>query len=157
MILVALGTQDKQFFRLVRIIDNAINKGIIKDEVVVQLGSTKYSSSNMKMYSYISGDKLQKFMDEADLIVCHGGVGIITDSLKKGKKVFAMPRLREFNEHRNNHQNQLVDKFNELGYIKKITSYDNFVKEYKKLDKFKPKKPTFNNKKILDIISDFIG
>lgn len=157
MILVALGTQDKQFYRLVRIIDNAINKGIIKDEVIVQLGSTKYSSSNMKLYDYISGDKLQKLMDKADLIICHGGVGIITDSLKKGKKVFAMSRLKEFNEHRNNHQIQLVDKFNDLGYIKKITSYDDFVKEYKKIDKFKPKKPVFDNKKILDLVSDFIG
>lgn len=157
MILVALGTQDKQFYRLVRIIDNAINNGIIKDEVVVQLGSTKYSSNNMKLYSYIPSDKLESLMNDADLIVCHGGVGIITDSLKKGKKVFAMPRLKEFNEHRNNHQIQLVEKFSSLGYIKMVTSYDDFVKEYKNLNKFKPRKPVFNNKKILDLITDFIG
>lgn len=157
MILVALGTQDKQFYRLVRIIDNAINNGIIKDEVVVQLGSTKYSSNNMKLYNYIPSDKLESLMNDADLIVCHGGVGIITDSLKMGKKVFAMPRLKEFNEHRNNHQIQLVEKFSSLGYIKMVTSYDDFVKEYKNLKKFKPRKPVFNNKKILDLITDFIG
>ena len=157
MILVALGTQDKEFYRLVKIIDNAIDKGIIKDKVVVQLGSTKYESNNMELYDYISGDKLEKLIDKADLIVCHGGVGIITDSLKKGKKVFAMPRLSEFKEHRNNHQIQIVDKFEELGYIKKITSYDDFVKEYKNLNEFKPKKPVFDNTKILDLVSDFIG
>ena len=157
MILVALGTQDKQFYRLVKIIDNAIDKGIIKDKVIVQLGSTKYTSSNMELYDYIPGDKLNKLTDEADLIICHGGVGIITDSIKKGKKVFAMPRLKEFNEHRNNHQIQIVEKFTDLGYIKTITSYDDLVKEYKNLGKFKPKKPTFDNSKILKLVSDFIG
>jgi len=157
MILVALGTQDKQFYRLVKIIDNAIEKGIIKDKVIVQLGSTKYSSSNMELHDYIPSDKLKKLTDEADLIICHGGVGIITDSIKNGKKVFAMPRLKEFNEHRNNHQIQIVEKFTKLGYIKTITSYDDLVREYKNLGKFKPKKPAFDNSRILSLVSDFIG
>lgn len=157
MILVALGTQDKQFYRLVKIIDRAIEKGVIKEEVIVQLGSTKFESDRMKTYKYISGDEMSKYTDEADLVVCHGGVGIITNSIKKNKKVFSMPRLKEFKEHRNNHQTQIVDKFTELGYIKKITSYDDFVKEYKNIKKFNPKKPKFDNSKILELVSDFIG
>ena len=82
MILVALGTQDKQFYRLVKIIDRAIEKGVIKEEVIVQLGSTKFESDRMKTYKYISGDEMSKYTDEADLVVCHGGVGIITNSMK---------------------------------------------------------------------------
>ena len=140
MILVALGTQDKQFYRLVKIIDRAIEKGVIKEEVIVQLGSTKFESDRMKTYKYISGDEMSKYTDEADLVVCHGGVGIITNSIKKNKKVFSMPRLKEFKEHRNNHQTQIVDKFTELGYIKKIKT-DKY-----KYDLFKSNRKFISNK-----------
>ena len=47
MILVTLGTQDKEFKRLLDIIEDAIENDIIKEEVVVQAGSTKYDSKNM--------------------------------------------------------------------------------------------------------------
>lgn len=157
MILIALGTQDKQFYRLPKIVDNAIEKGIVKDEVILQSGSTKFESSNMKVCKYIPSDELDKLVDKADLIICHGGVGIITKAIKKGKKVFSMARLEEFNEHRNDHQIQLVEKFASLGYIKQISTYDDFVKEYKNIQKFKPKKPNFDNTKILNLIKDFIG
>lgn len=157
MILVAVGTQDKQFLRILKIVDNAIIKGIIKDEVIAQAGSTKFVSDNMEVYDYIPSDKLEEYTEKADLIVCHGGVGIITDALKKNKKVFVMPRLKKYKEHRNDHQLQIAEKFEKLGYIKLINDYDDFVKEYKNLSKFKPKKPTFGNTKIIDMVSDFIG
>lgn len=157
MILVSLGTQDKQFYRLLKIVENAIKKGIIKDNVVVQSGATEFSSELMDIRSFISLDELDKLIKKADLVVCHGGVGIITNSLRQNKKVFAMPRLEKYNEHRNDHQVQIVDKFKQLGYIKRIDDYDDFVREYKSLNSFKPKKVKFDNSKILEIISDFIG
>ena len=157
MILVALGTQDKQFYRLLKIIENAIKKGIIKDNVVVQSGTTEFKSDLMDIRSFIPSDELEKLVDEADLVVCHGGVGIITNSLRKNKKVFAMPRLKMYKEHRNDHQVQLVDKFSKLEYIKEIHDYDDFVREYKNINKFKPKKVKFDNSKILEIVSNFIG
>ena len=53
MILVTLGTQDKTFVRLLDEIDKLINKGIIKDKVIVQAGFTKYSSDNMEIFDLI--------------------------------------------------------------------------------------------------------
>ena len=50
MILVILGTQDKEFPRLLKAIDQEIEKGTIQDEVVVQAGQTKYSSPHMKIF-----------------------------------------------------------------------------------------------------------
>ena len=44
MILVTLGTQDKNFVRLLEKIDQLINNGLIKDKVIVQAGFTKYNS-----------------------------------------------------------------------------------------------------------------
>ena len=48
MILVTLGTQDKSFERLLKI-DELIDKQVIKEEVIVQAGHTKYESNNMEI------------------------------------------------------------------------------------------------------------
>lgn len=157
MIFLTVGTQDKQFYRLLEIVDNAIKKGIVKEEVIAQVGHTKFESKNIKTYKFMSDKKLNEYIDKADLVVTHGGVGILTSSLMKKKKIFAIPRLEMYKEHINNHQEQIVNKFYKLGYIKKIESYDDFVREYKNLNKFKPKYPVFNNEKLLSIVSDFIG
>ena len=111
MILVMLGTQNNSFHRLLEEIDDLINKGIINDEVVVQAGHTKYKSKNMKIFSLIPLEELEELIEKADLIITHGGVGSIISSLKKGKKVIAVPRLHEYQEHVNNHQKEIVETF----------------------------------------------
>lgn len=157
MIFLTVGTQDKQFPRLLKIVDDAITNGIINDEVIAQIGNTKYKSKNIKCYKFMSSNRLNEYIDEADLIVTHGGVGFLTTALSKKKKVFAIPRLKMYKEHINNHQVQIVDKFSEMGYIKKFDNYDEFVKEYQNIKKFKPKFPKFDNSKILCLIENFIG
>lgn len=157
MIFLTVGTQDKQFLRLLKIVDNAIKKGVVKDEVIAQIGHTKFESNNIKTYKFMSDKRLNEFIEKADLIVTHGGVGLLTTALMKKKKVFAIARTKQYKEHINDHQMQIVDKFYKLKYIKKIETYDDFVREYKNLNKFKPVFPKFDNTKMLNIISDFIG
>ena len=157
MIFLTVGTQDKQFLRLLKIVDNAIRKGVVKDEVIAQTGHTNFKSSNIKTYKFMSEKKMNECIKNADLIVSHGGVGILTTALIEKKKVFAIARTSEYKEHINDHQLQIVDKFYKLGYIKKIVDYDDFVREYENLHKFKPIFPEFNNEKMLKTITDFIG
>ena len=157
MIFLTVGTQDKQFLRLLKIVDNAIRKGVVKDEVIAQIGHTNFKSNNMRTYKFMSEKKINECISNADLIVAHGGVGILTTALINKKKVFAVARTKEYKEHINDHQEQIVDKFYKLGYIKKITDYDDFVREYENLHKFKPIFPKFDNQKMLDIITEFIG
>ena len=54
MILVILGTQDKEFPRLLEAVDREIEKGNIKEKVVVQAGQTKYESKNMEILDLVS-------------------------------------------------------------------------------------------------------
>lgn len=157
MIFIATGTQNKQFERILKIVDNAIEKGYVKDEVVAQIGFTNYNSKNIKCIKFMSDKRLNEYIKDADLVLAHGGIGIITTALSYKRKVFAMARLSIYNEHVNDHQLQIVDKFAKLGYIKKITDFDDFVREYKSLNKFKPKFPKYDNSKMLDIIEKFIG
>ena len=117
MILVTLGTQDKSFERLLKAVDKEIEKGNIKDKVLVQAGYTKYKSKNMEIFKSVSNDRLEELMDEASLIITHGGVGSILTALKHHKKVIATPRLSKYNEHTNDHQKQIIeilDRFDTL-------------------------------------------
>lgn len=156
MILVLLGTQNNSFHRLLEEIDRLIEKNTITDEVIVQSGYTKYNSKNMKIFELISKEELNKLQDKADLIITHGGVGSIISSIKKGKKVIAVPRLHEYNEHVNNHQKEIIKLFNEKGYIIGIDSIEKLENTLLNIEKFTPIKYENKNDKMLQIISDFI-
>ena len=99
MIFVTLGTQDKGFPRLLEAIDKEIEKGIIKEKVVVQAGLTKYESSNMEIFDLIPADKFEDYVEKADLVITHGGAGSILTAIKHHKKVIAAARLSKYKEH----------------------------------------------------------
>lgn len=81
MIFVTLGTQDKPFTRLLEALEKEIEKGNIKDEVIVQAGSTKYKSKKMQLFDLISQETFSDYMQKADIIITHGGVGSIVTAL----------------------------------------------------------------------------
>lgn len=156
MILVTLGTQDKNFVRLLEKIDQLINNGLIKDKVIVQAGFTKYNSENMEIFDLIAQDEFNDLMDKADIIITHGGVGNIISALEKNKKVIAVPRLAKYGEHINDHQTQIIAKFNALGYIIGLQDVDKLDDAVKQIKKFKPKKFVHDNSKMLNLVSKLI-
>ncbi len=156
MILVTLGTQDKNFVRLLEKIDQLINNGLIKDKVIVQAGFTKYNSENMEIFDLIAQDEFNDLMDKADIIITHGGVGNIISALEKNKKVIAVPRLAKYGEHINDHQTQIIAKFNALGYIIGLQDVDELDDAVKQIKKFKPKKFVHDNSKMLNLVSKLI-
>ena len=156
MILVTLGTQDKNFVRLLEKIDQLINNGLIKDKVIVQAGFTKYNSENMEIFDLIPQDEFNDLMDKADIIITHGGVGNIISALEKNKKVIAVPRLAKYGEHINDHQTQIIAKFNAWGYIIGLQDVDELDDAVKQIKKFKPKKFVHDNSKMLNLVSELI-
>lgn len=156
MILVTLGTQDKTFVRLLEKINRLIDQGLIKDKVIVQAGFTKYNSDNMEIFDLIPQDEFNSLMAQADLIITHGGVGNIISALEKNKKVIAVPRLSKYGEHINDHQTQIIAKFNDLGYIIGLQNVDELDKAIKEVKKFKPQKFVHDNSKMLNLVSQLI-
>ena len=156
MILVLLGTQNNSFHRLLEEIEKNIKDEIIKDEIIVQAGYTKFQSHRMRIIDLMSKEQLEKFQDEADLIITHGGVGSIISSVEKGKKVIAVPRMHEYGEHVNNHQKEIVKDFNDKGYIIGIEKVEDLKQAIIKSKDFEPKKYQPNNEKMLEIIENFI-
>ncbi len=156
MIFVTLGTQDKSFSRLLKAIDKEIEKGNIKDKVVVQAGLTKYKSKNMEIFDLIPADKFDQYIEKSDLVITHGGAGSILTALKKNKKVIAAARLSKYKEHTNDHQIQIVKEFSDEGYILELNDFNKLGKLIEKSKKFKPKKFMSNTKNMIKLLEDYI-
>ena len=81
MILVLLGTQNNSFHRLLEKIQENIDNGNIRDNVIVQKGYTRFESKDMKLYNQLPLDEISKLIEKADLVVTHGGVGSIISAI----------------------------------------------------------------------------
>lgn len=156
MIFVTLGTQDKEFKRLLDAIEKQIELKNIKDKVIVQSGYTKYESNNMEIHSLFPMEEFDKYVKECDILITHAGVGSIMTGLKNGKKVIAAARLKEYNEHANNHQLDILETFSKEGYILKLDDFDKLDEVLKEVKTFTPKKIKSNNENFVKIIEDYI-
>ena len=156
MILVLLGTQNNSFHRLLEEIQKNIDNGNIKDEVIVQKGYTKFESKDMKMYTQLPVNELNELINKADLIITHGGVGSIITAIEKNKKVIAVPRLKKYKEHVNDHQIDIIKSFDDLGYIIGIDNVEKLEDALKIAPDFIPKEYIKNTGNILNIVSEFI-
>lgn len=156
MILVVLGTQDKQFKRLLEAVDREIEKGTIKDKVIVQAGQTKYESKNMEILGLVSAPEFDKLITEADLIITHGGAGTILSAIKKGKKIIAAARLAKYKEHHNDHQKQIISEFADQGYLLELKDFNKLDKMIEKSKSFKPKKFESNTNNMIKLLEDYI-
>ncbi len=146
MIFVTLGTQDKQFRRLL----DATLALRIDEKVVIQYGSTKPDEDmvenlekNFELHQYLSNEEFEKYMKEARVIITHAGVGTIIEGLKLDKMMIVAARLKKYKEHVNNHQLQILDTFEKEGYILRLDDFSKLPELLK--ENFKPKK--FNSNK----------
>lgn len=133
MILVTVGTQKQQFNRFFELIKKS--KELKKEEIVAQIGYTKFESKRICTFDFIPLDEMDKYIDKADIVITHGGVGTIFSALKKNKKVIAIPRLEKYGEHINDHQIEICEELEKEGYIlyykDGIDSLDKLIKKIK--------------------------
>lgn len=152
MILVTLGTQKQSFERLLNMIENSS----LKDEIIVQAGYTNFKSKKMKIFDFVNYEKMEELINRADLIITHGGTGSILGPLKKGKKVIACARLKKYGEHVDDHQQQIVDIFSEVGYILKLDEDSSLADLIKRIRSQKLKKFLSNTDIFLENIRNEI-
>ncbi len=157
MILVTLGTQDKSFVRLLEALEKEIIAGNITEEVVVQAGTTEFTSEHMKILDLIPYDEFSKFISTCDILITHGGVGSIITGLKNNKKVIAAARLKKYKEHANDHQKQIIETFKRDGYILELSNFNKISEVINEARKFKPAKYKSNTGKMIKYIEEYIN
>ena len=151
MILVLCGTQKQDFSRMIRAVEELANE----HEVIVQGGHNQYESNTMKVLGFISPEEMDVLYDKADYIITHAGAGSMIQSLKKGKTTIAVPRLSKYGEHVNDHQIELADKLEKLGYLLVYHDGDEMKEVFKKAKQFKAK-PYCLQGELLDLVDQTI-
>ena len=86
MVLVTVGTQKQSFERLIDLVKTS--KELKKEELVIQRGYTKCNNSKrIHSFDFISMEEMDKYIEESDFVIAHGGVGTIFSAIKKVKKL----------------------------------------------------------------------
>lgn len=121
MIFVTVGTQFP-FDRLVDAVSVALENLLFQEECFAQVGDTSKTWPKIKVCSNLATEEFDRYINEASVVVSHAGMGTIIKCLTLGKPVLVMPRLSEYNEHRNDHQLDTLEQMAELSGVYPIYS-----------------------------------
>jgi UDP-N-acetylglucosamine transferase subunit ALG13 len=158
MVFVTVGTQTLGFERLLNEVQNLVKKGIIDDNVEIQTGFTKFHSatSQITCFNFLSQEEMDFKIKNAEYIITHGGVGCILGALHYQKKIIAVPRLKEFREHINNHQLEIIENFSNAGFLLSVYNIKELEMVVKQIGNFIPNKYIGTNTKLIAEIKNTI-
>ena len=138
MIFVTGGTHEQPFNRLIKAVDELKRDGVITEDVMMQTGFSTYEPRYCKWSKLISYQDMVKNVENARIVITHGGPASFIMPLQIGKTPIVVPRQHKFEEHINDHQVEfarnvvermgtiiLVEDIEKLGKI--ITEYDEIV------------------------------
>ncbi len=140
MIFVTVGTHEQQFNRLVEYMDKWASDH--DEKVIIQTGFSTYVPRYCEWGKLFSYDKMVDLVDNARIVITHGGPSSFIMPLRIAKIPIVVPRNQEFDEHVNNHQITfsravaerlgniiLVEDVNKLGVA--LENYERIVKNMK--------------------------
>lgn len=156
MIFVTVGSQKFQFNRLLKEIDQLVENKKITEEVFAQTGYSDYEPKNYDHKNFLDRNEFSNIMSKCDKVITHGGTGAIVGAIKQGKKVIAVPRLKTFGEHVDDHQIQLIEQFTEMNFIYGCKECSELEEYYLKLDHTEFATYYSNTNVIIDLIDCFI-
>lgn len=156
MIFVTLGSQKFQFNRLLKALDILKKQDKIEDEIFAQIGYSDYKPESYKYKNFLDREEFIMMQERADIIITHGGTGVIVNSLKKNKKVIAVPRLAIYDEHVDNHQLQLINEFKDQNLIYGLEDCDKMEEALNYIKNNEFNKYISSTNKIIKSIEDFI-
>lgn len=79
------------------------------------------------------------------LLLPMDGVGTIIQALNLNKRIIAVPRLKKYKEHVNNHQLQIIENFDKSGYVIGANGVENLEELLSSVESFMPAKFISNN------------
>lgn len=156
LILVVLGTHELSFKRLLIEVEQLIKHKIIEDKVIVQAGHTKFNSSLMEIHDFVPYQTMDQWFEQSNYIISHAGTGSVLGGLKKGKTVIAVPRLKKYNEHNDDHQLQLLEMLGGQGHIIPCHELKNLKKAVQAVQLFQPKPFISGKEKICTLLETYI-
>lgn len=138
MIFVTVGTHEQPFNRLIKKVDELKRDGVIQEDVIMQTGFSTYEPKYCEWSKLIPYQQMIKNVEDARIVITHGGPASFIMPLQIGKVPIVVPRQHKFDEHVNDHQVEFARNVAErMGTIipvediekleKVITDYDQIV------------------------------
>ena len=119
--LLLITGMHSDFERLVKKMDEIA--GEISDKVIIQLGNTKYIPKNAEYFKFKDYEEIKILIQNAKLVICQGAMTVM-DSLMLGIPIIAVPRLKEYGEHLDDHQLIFTQKLAEKDLIQIVDDID---------------------------------
>lgn len=151
MIFVMTGTHNLGFERLVKKMDE-IGRSV---DVTIQIGNADYKPRYAEYFDFVGMDEILKNIEKAEVIVTHGGIGSVSDSLKYNKPTIVVPRLKKFKEHTNDHQLDLTKELEKEGRILVVYDIDELENALEKVKVFKFKQKE-RKEGVIKIIKEYL-
>ncbi len=122
-LVVTVGTLDLPFRRLFDRLKAVIPESI---DVLAQAGPLAGSLAwaNAEVLPDISSHDLRVALAQADVVICHAGVGSILMALDAGHVPVVVPRAREYGEHVDDHQAQVARQLAASGLVHAVCASD---------------------------------
>ena len=150
MIFVTVGTHEQPFDRLIKCIDKMVEEGKIDEKVIIQKGYTEFEPKYCENYKLISYDDMQRYIQEARIVITHGGPASFIAPLSIGKIPIVVPRKKEFKEHVNNHQldfsKEIEKRMKNIIVVETAEGLEDAIINYDKKIKTLNKKNNSNNR-----------
>lgn len=137
MIFVTVGTHEQPFNRLVQEIDNLKRDGVITEDVIIQTGYSTYEPKYCQWDKLIPYKQMIKNVEDARIVITHGGPASFIMPLQIGKTPIVVPRQKKFDEHVNDHQvefaRNVAERMGTIIPVEEITKLKDIILSYDKI------------------------
>lgn len=156
MIFITLGSQKFQFNRLLRSVDRLVENGDIEDNIFAQIGCSDYEPHNYRYKKFLDRTEFADNIVKSDIVITHGGTGVVMEAVKHGKKVIAVPRLARYGEHVDDHQVQLLKQFEDMDIIEVCHDLDHLDETINRVRQKEYQDYVSNTGKIIESIETYL-
>ena len=137
MIFVTVGTHEQPFNRLVKAIDELKENGIVTEDVVIQTGFSTYEPRLCRWSKLFPYQEMAKNVEEARIVITHGGPSSFIMPLQIGKIPIVVPRQKQFNEHVNDHQvdfvKEVAQRLKNIIVVENIENIKETIENYEQI------------------------
>lgn len=115
---VTVGTHEQPFDRLITAVDELAEKNVIPTPAFIQIGYCTRIPKFCDWKRFVSWESMKMLMNNADLVVTHGGPSSFMEAIEAGKIPVVVPRSSRYGEHVNDHQSEFAHSVeNRIGGI----------------------------------------
>lgn len=160
MIFVTVGTHEQSFDRLVKTVDELKRDGVITEDVIIQTGFSTYEPKYCQWSKLIPYQQMIKNVEDARIVITHGGPASFIMPLQIGKTPIVVPRQHKFNEHVNDHQvefaRNVAQRMGNIIPVEDISKLSEVIKNYGEIVTKMGRGMCSNNEKFCDELENIV-